>query len=151
MGDGSWKRGGIAGGFDVDRYAEVRLVNKDVNIQEGDMGRGDGPGKSDRVATIEALREEVKGIMTMSPQQEDIINKPEPKVRFRVLLQGSYEEISVGWDFVGTHGCALNLKVMEGVEGDVVVGKDEVSEGYEGIRCRAGGHLDRNFSRAERP
>ena len=45
------------------------------------MGRGDGPGKSNRVATIEALKEE-KGIMTMSPQQEDIINKPEPKVRF---------------------------------------------------------------------
>ena len=48
------------------------------------MGRGDGPGKSDRVMTIEALKEKEKGIMTMSPQQEDI-NKPEPKVRFRVF------------------------------------------------------------------
>ena len=66
----------VVGGFDVDGCAEVRLVNKDVNIQEGDMGRGDGPGKSDRIATIEALKEEEKGIMTMSPQQEDIINKP---------------------------------------------------------------------------
>ena len=37
----------VVGGFDVDRDAEVRLVNKDVNIQEGDIGRGDGPGKSD--------------------------------------------------------------------------------------------------------
>ena len=73
----------VVGGFDVDGCAEVRLVNKDVNIQEGDMGRGDGPGKLDRIATIEALKEEEKGIMTMSPQQEDI-NKPEPKVRFRV-------------------------------------------------------------------
>ena len=61
------------------------LSTKIVNIQEGDMGRGDGPGKSDRMATIEALKEEEKGIMTMSPQQEDIINKPEPKVRFRVF------------------------------------------------------------------
>ena len=74
----------MVGGFDVDGGAEVRLFNKDVNIQEGDMGWGDGPGKSDRVATIEALKEE-KGIMTMSPQQENIINKPEPKVRFRVF------------------------------------------------------------------
>ena len=49
------------------------------------MGRGDGPGKSDRVVTIGALKEKEKGIMTMSPQQEDIVNKPEPKVRFRVL------------------------------------------------------------------
>ena len=46
---------------------------------------GDGPGKSDRIATIEVLKEEEKGIMTMSPQQEDIINKPEPKVRLRVF------------------------------------------------------------------
>ena len=35
----------VVGGFDVDGGAEVRLVNIDVNIQEGDMGRGDGPGK----------------------------------------------------------------------------------------------------------
>jgi hypothetical protein len=35
---------------------------------------------------------------------------------------------------------------MEGVEGEVV-GKDEVSEGYEETCGRAGGRLDRNFSR----
>ena len=40
---------------------------------------------------------------------------------------------------------------MEGVEGEVVVGKDEVSEGFEEICSKAGGRLDRNFSRAERP
>ena len=48
MGDGSWKSGWgmtagrqlVVGGFDVDGGAEARLVNKDVNIQEGDMGRG---------------------------------------------------------------------------------------------------------------
>ena len=57
----------VVGGFDVDGGAEVRLVNKDVSIQEGDMGRGDGPSKLDRIATIEALEEEEKGIMTMSP------------------------------------------------------------------------------------
>ena len=39
------------------------------------MGKGDGPGKSNRIATIEVLKEEEKGIMTMRPQQEDIINK----------------------------------------------------------------------------
>ena len=39
---------------------------------------------------------------------------------------------------------------MEGVEGEVVVGKDEVGEGLE-AGWEAGGRLDRNFSRAERP
>ena len=42
------------------------------------MGGADGPGKSDRVVTIEALKEKEKGIMTMSPQQ-DVVNEPEPK------------------------------------------------------------------------
>ena len=46
---------------------------------------GPGPSKSDRVASIEALLEKEKEIMTMTPQQEDIINKPKPKVRFRVF------------------------------------------------------------------
>ena len=41
------------------------------------VGMGDGTGKSDRVMTIEALEEKEKEIMTMSPQQEDIIGKPE--------------------------------------------------------------------------
>ena len=68
----------------MDGGVQARLFNKDINIKEGDMGRGDGPGESDRVTTIEALKEKEKGIMTMSPQQE-IINKPEPKVRFRVF------------------------------------------------------------------
>ena len=68
MGDGSWKSGGI-GGFDVDGGAKGRLVNNDVNIKEGDMGRGDGLGKLDRVTTIEALKEKEKGIMTMSQEK----------------------------------------------------------------------------------
>ena len=43
----------VVGGFDVDRGAEARLVNKDVNIKEGDMGKGScSPGKSGRVTTI---------------------------------------------------------------------------------------------------
>ena len=75
----------VVGGFDVDGCAGVRLVNNDVNIQEGDMGRGDGPGKSDRVMTIESLVEMEKLIMTISSQLEDIINKPVPKVRFIVF------------------------------------------------------------------
>ena len=47
--------------FDVDRDAEAWLVNKYVNIKEGDMGKGNGPGKLDRVASIEALKEKKKG------------------------------------------------------------------------------------------
>ena len=48
------------------------------------MGSEDGPGKSDRVMTIAALKEK-KGIMTMSPQKEAFVNKSEPEVRFIVF------------------------------------------------------------------
>ena len=136
----------VVGEFDVDKGAEARLINKDDNIQEGDMGRGDGPSKSDRVVSTEALKEKEKGMMTMSPQQE-VINKCELKVRFRVfcvqkvLLQRSHEEISIGVGHLVSHVCALNMKVMEGVEREVVVSKDEVSEGCEEMCRRAGNVL----------
>jgi hypothetical protein len=79
-----------------------------VNIKEGDMGRGNSPGKSDRVATIEVLKE--KEIMIMSPQQQVIINKPEPKVFWvqEVLLQRSHKETGIGRSHPGSHGPALN-------------------------------------------
>ena len=62
MGDGSWKSGGITGGLDVD----ISVETKPVNIKEGDIGGGDGPGELDRVATVEVLKEK-KRIIAMSP------------------------------------------------------------------------------------
>ena len=40
------------------------------------MERGDGLHKSNTVATILELKEKEKEIMSMSPQQEDVVNKP---------------------------------------------------------------------------
>ena len=61
------------------------------------MGGRDG---LDRVVTVEGFKEKEKGIIAMNPQQEDIINKSEPKVslessEFEVLFQGSHQEISI--------------------------------------------------------
>jgi hypothetical protein len=52
----------IVGGL----YAEAKLVN----IKEGDMdeGWGEGPGKSDKIATFEALKEKEERILVMCPQ-----------------------------------------------------------------------------------
>ena len=36
--------------------------------------------KSNRIETVGVLKEKEKGIMTVSPQQEGVINKPEPKI-----------------------------------------------------------------------
>ena len=76
------------------------------------MGIGYGPGKLDKVAAIEALREKEKGIKTISPQQKDV-NKPEPKVRFKllrvleILLRRSHVKTSIGESHPGFHNCAL--------------------------------------------
>ena len=47
----------------MDRSEEAKLLNMYVSIKEGDMGGGDSPVKSDRIATNEALKKKEKGIM----------------------------------------------------------------------------------------
>ena len=49
----------------------------------------DGPGKSERVVTFEVLKKKEKEIMTISPQQEHVVNKPETNVRFNLLSLGN--------------------------------------------------------------
>ena len=51
----------MVSGLDVDRGAEARFVN----IKESDLRGGDGPGKSDWIATVKALKKMEKGIMAM--------------------------------------------------------------------------------------
>ena len=55
----------VVSGLDVDRSAKALLDNMYVSNNKGDMGREDGPGKLDRVATVEVFEEKEKGIMAM--------------------------------------------------------------------------------------
>ena len=47
----------VLSGPDVNRSAEAKLVDMYVYIVDHDMGGEDGPGKSDRVVTVEAPKE----------------------------------------------------------------------------------------------
>ena len=58
----------MVGGFDVDRSAELTLVNVNIDIQEGDMGLGGVPGEVDRRATVELFKEGDEGVWTMWPE-----------------------------------------------------------------------------------
>ena len=93
-----------------------------VNIKEGDMGRGNGLGKSDRIATIEALKKKETGIMNMGSQQHIFWIQ-------EVLLQGSHEDISIRGGHLGPQDYTLNLKIMEQVKGEVLMSEDEVEKG----------------------
>ena len=42
----------MVGGFNVDRGAELTLVDVNINIQEGYMGLRGIPGKVDRIVTV---------------------------------------------------------------------------------------------------
>ena len=45
------------GGFDVDRGAEMTMVNTDIDVQKSDMGGGSVPGEVDRIPTVELFKE----------------------------------------------------------------------------------------------
>ena len=78
IGDRAFSRYGVAtvvmqillmvGVFDVDRGAELTLVNANTDIQVGDMGLGGVPGEVDRIGTIEPLKEGDEGVWTMWPE-----------------------------------------------------------------------------------
>ena len=57
----------VVSALEVDRNTKTQIVNTYVNIKEGNMGRGDGSSKLDNTATVEALKENNKGIMVMNP------------------------------------------------------------------------------------
>ena len=58
----------MVGAFDVDRGAELTLVDVNIDIQEGDMGLGGVPGEVERIATFEPFKEGDEGVWTMWPE-----------------------------------------------------------------------------------
>ena len=62
------------GEFNMDRGAELTMVDVDINVQKGDMAGGSVPAEVDRrIATVELFQENSEG-----PEQEYVIDKPQP-------------------------------------------------------------------------
>lgn len=72
----------MIGLFNVDRCPELTVLQMYIDIKEGDVGGGDVPGEMDCMVSIEVLKEGLKGILTMGPDEEDVIYKPQPKAGF---------------------------------------------------------------------
>ena len=64
--------------FDVDRGAEMAIFDVDIDVEKGDMGRGGVPGEVNGILTIELFQEISKGVGSMGPEQEYVIDKPRP-------------------------------------------------------------------------
>ena len=56
------------GGFDVDRGAEMTMVNTDIDVQKSDMGGGSVPGEVDGILTVQLFQEISKGVGYMGPE-----------------------------------------------------------------------------------
>ena len=62
------------GRFDVDRGAEMAIFDMDIDVQKGDMGRGDVPGEVDGILTVELFQEVSEGVRSMGPEGRDLTN-----------------------------------------------------------------------------
>ena len=97
-----------------------------------DFGGGGVPGELDGIAAVEAFKELGEGIGTMRPKEENVINKTQPEAGFldnrvkEILFKETHEQVGIGRGHTGAHGVSLNLEVISGVKGEMVVCKDKL-------------------------
>ena len=56
------------GRFDVDRVAEMAILNTDIDVQKDDVGGGSVPGEVDGILTVELFKEISEGVRPMGPE-----------------------------------------------------------------------------------
>ena len=56
------------GGFNMDKGAELTMIDVDIDIQKGDVGGGSVPSKVDMIATVELFQESSERVMPMGPE-----------------------------------------------------------------------------------
>ena len=56
------------GVFNMDRGAELTMVNADIIVQKSDVGGGSVPCGVDGIATVELFKESSEGVRPMGPE-----------------------------------------------------------------------------------
>ena len=65
----------------------------------------------------------------MRPKEENVINRTQPEAG--VLERGvkeTHEQVGIGRGHTGAHVGSLNLEVVSGIKGEMVVGEDKLGE-----------------------
>jgi hypothetical protein len=131
--------------FDMDGDVELTMIHVYIDVQKCDFRGGDVPGELDGISTVEAFKELGEGFGTMRPEEENIIDKTQPEAGFldsgvkEILFKESHEQVGIGRGHTGAHGGFLNLEVMSGVKGEMVVGEDKLGKlvkelsGWQGV------------------
>ena len=98
------------------------------------------PSDFDRIATVEAFEKLGEGVGTMRQEEEDVTDEMQPEAGLlesgvkEVLFKEPHEQVSIGTGHLCSHNSSLDLEVMLGVKGEVVVGVDELVKEYSGGR-----------------
>ena len=88
----------------------------------------------DGIATVEAFNKLGEGVGTMRPKEGSAIDKTRSQAGFlkggvkEILFKKTHEQVCIGRDHTCAHGSSLNLEVMPGVEGKMVVGEDKLGK-----------------------
>ena len=83
---------------------------------------------------VDAFKDLGDGVGAMRPKEENVIDKTQPEAGFfesgdkEILFKETYEEASIGRGHMCDHVDSLNLEVMPGVKGEMVVGEDKLGK-----------------------
>ena len=106
----------------------------DIDIQKCDFFGGGVPGELDGIVAVEAFKELGEGVGTMRRKEENVIDNTQPKDGFldsgvkEILFKETHEQVGIGMGHTCAHGGSLNLEVMSGVKGEMVVGEDKLGK-----------------------
>ena len=70
----------------------------------------------------------------MGPKEENTVDQTQPEAGFlnsgvkEILFKETHEQVGIGRVHTGAHGGSLNLEVMFGVKGEMVVGEDKLGK-----------------------
>jgi hypothetical protein len=110
------------------------LTQAYIDIQKCDFGGRVVPTELDEIAAIEAFKELGDGVGTIRSKEENVVNKMQPEAGFlksgvkEILFKETHEQVCIGRGHTCAYGSSLNLEVMAGVEGEMVVGEDKLGK-----------------------
>ena len=92
------------------------------------------PGELNRIAVVEAFKELGEGVGTLMPNEENGIDKKQAEAEFlesgvkEIMFKENHKQIGIGRDYMGTHSSFLDLEIMLGVEGEMLMREDKLGK-----------------------
>ena len=106
-------------GYDMFGAVKMTMTQAHIDVQKCDFGGGGVPSDLDGIAGVEVFKELGEGVGTMRPKEENVINKMQPV---------AVVQVGLGSGHMGAHDSSLNLEVMSGVKGEMVVDEDKLGK-----------------------